>query len=72
MPKKMIEVPAARRLVLERVRPLPAEQVPLHAALGRILAVDIESVDPVPGFDNSSMDGFAVRAADPGGDAPRR
>jgi molybdopterin molybdotransferase len=64
VPEKLIEVPAARRLVLERVRPLPAEQVPLHAALGRILAVDIESVDPVPGFDNSSMDGFAVRAAD--------
>ena len=62
MPEKLIEVPAARRLVLVRVRPLPAEQVPLHASLGRILAVDIESDDPVPGFDNSAMDGFAVRA----------
>jgi molybdopterin molybdotransferase len=41
--------------------------VPLREALGRILAVDIESPDPVPGFDNSSMDGFAVRAADTSG-----
>ena len=35
MPEKLIEVPEARRLVLERVRPLAAEQVPLRAALGR-------------------------------------
>ncbi len=41
--------------------------MPLREALGRILAVDIESPDPVPGFDNSSMDGFAVRAADTSG-----
>jgi molybdopterin molybdotransferase len=42
----------------------------LREALGRILAVDVESVDPVPGFDNSSMDGFAVRADDTRGAAP--
>jgi molybdopterin molybdotransferase len=39
---------------------LAAEPVPLREALGRILAVDVESAGPVPGFDNSSMDGFAV------------
>ncbi len=38
--------------------------MPLRDALGRILAVDVASADPVPGFDNSSMDGFAVRAED--------
>ena len=43
--------------------------MPLRDALGRILAVDVESADPVPGFDNSSMDGFAVRAADTRGAA---
>ena len=62
MPQKLIEVPEARRLVLERVTPLPAEQVPLREALGRVLAADVASADSVPGFDNSSMDGFAVRA----------
>ena len=36
----------------------------MRDALGRILAVDVTSADPVPGFDNSSMDGFAVRAED--------
>jgi molybdopterin molybdotransferase len=48
---------------------LAAEPVPLREALGRVLAVDIESPDPVPGFDNSSMDGFAVRAEDTRGAA---
>jgi molybdopterin molybdotransferase len=43
---------------------LAVEPVPLREALGRILAVDVESADPVPAFDNSAMDGFAVRAAD--------
>jgi molybdopterin molybdotransferase len=60
----------ARRLVLERVGPLGAESVPLRHALGRRLAADVASTDPVPGFDNSSMDGFALRAADTSGASP--
>ena len=64
MPEKLIEPLEARRLVLERATPLGAEPVPLRAALGRVLAADVESAHPVPGFDNSSMDGFAVRAVD--------
>ncbi len=67
MPENPIKPSEARRLVLERVRPLAGEPVPLRAALGRVLAVDVESAEPVPGFDNSSMDGFAVRAADTAG-----
>ncbi len=61
---KPIELDDARRLVLERVSPLGEESVPLREALGRRLAADVASADPVPGFDNSSMDGFALRAAD--------
>jgi molybdopterin molybdotransferase len=38
--------------------------VPLREALGRTLAVDVQSTDDVPGFDNSAMDGFAVCSAD--------
>jgi molybdopterin molybdotransferase len=73
--RKLIEIEDARRAVLERVSPLPAEEVPLASALGRVLAEDVTSADAVPGFDNSAMDGFAVRAADTGGasaDAPAR
>ena len=50
--------------VLATVAPLEAEEVPLGAALGRVLAEDVAAVEPVPAFANSAMDGFAVRAAD--------
>jgi molybdopterin molybdotransferase len=44
--------------------PLPAERVPLDRALGRFLAADLIAREDVPGFDNSAMDGYAVRASD--------
>jgi molybdopterin molybdotransferase len=64
VPDKLIEIEEARRLVVERASPLAAEEVPLGEARGRILAAEVGAADPVPGFDNSAMDGFAVRAAD--------
>jgi molybdopterin molybdotransferase len=44
--------------------PLPAETVPLAAALGRVTAEDARSAVDLPPFDRSAMDGYAVRAAD--------
>lgn len=44
--------------------PLGRESVPLHAALGRVLAEDVAAPIDVPGFDRSNVDGFAVQAAD--------
>jgi putative molybdopterin biosynthesis protein len=44
--------------------PLGPETVPLARALGRVLAADVLSGVDVPAFDRSSVDGFAVRAAD--------
>ncbi len=64
MAPELIDIEAARRLVLERVAPLELEQVPLATALGRVLASDVESADSVPAFVNSAMDGFALLAAD--------
>ena len=40
--------------------------MPLSGALGRILAAPVTALDDVPGFDNSAMDGYAVRAVDLG------
>jgi molybdopterin molybdotransferase len=54
----------ALELILGEVAPSPPETVPLREALGRVLARDVVSHDDVPGFDNSAMDGFALRAAD--------
>jgi len=55
--------------------PLEPERVPLHDALGRVLAADVRAPVDVPGFDRANMDGFAVRAADTYGaseEAPAR
>lgn len=49
------------------MQPLPIERVPLAAALGLVLAEPVDAPHPVPPFDNSAMDGFAVRAADTAG-----
>jgi len=52
-------------MVLARAPAMPAEDVPLDEARGRVLAGPLAAGDePVPGFDNSAMDGYAVRAAD--------
>jgi len=40
------------------------EALPLEEALGRVLADDIRSPIDVPGYDNSAMDGWALRGAD--------
>jgi molybdopterin molybdotransferase len=63
---KLIEFEEARARVLERAKPLDAETVELRHALGRVLAEEVHAPDDVPAFDNSAMDGFAVRAADSG------
>lgn len=60
----MIGVDAHRERILSAARPLPAESVSLSDALGRALAVSVATRWPVPLFDNSAMDGYAVRAQD--------
>lgn len=57
-------VEQARDMLLALVRPMQIEEVPLLDALGRVLARDMNSDIDVAPFDNSAMDGFAVRAAD--------
>jgi molybdopterin molybdotransferase len=67
MSHALIELDRARCLVLELARQLPTEDVALLDALGRTLAEDVRSAESVPGFDNSAMDGFALRARDTAG-----
>lgn len=49
------------------LRPLPAERVPLAASLGRVVAETVAAAADAPPFDRSSVDGFALRAADTAG-----
>jgi len=60
----MISADQALQIVLENVAPLGVERIPILDALGRVLAETISSPRDIPGFDNSAMDGYAVRAAD--------
>ena len=62
----LLPIIEARELVLSAVQPLPAEEVPLAEALGRVLARDARSPLDVPPFDSSAMDGYAVVAGQAG------
>ncbi len=64
MPRDLLEIDAARAAVLERTARTDPEPVPLREAAGRVLAEDVVAPEPVPAFDNSAMDGYALRAAD--------
>jgi molybdopterin molybdotransferase len=58
----LITIAEARERVLDSVTRLGDEAVALDAALGRVLAEDVTSTIPVPPFDSSAMDGYAVVA----------
>jgi molybdopterin molybdotransferase len=60
----VISIDEAIDAVLDAVRPLSAETVPLIEAFGRAAAAEIVSPERVPGFDNSAMDGYALRGAE--------
>ena len=60
----MLTYDQALAQILGQISPLPPADLPLADALGCILAEDVFAPSAVPPFDNSSMDGFAVRAAD--------
>ena len=60
----MITVEEAQSQVLARIGVLEAERVALMASLGRVLAEDVVSDIDIAPFDNSAMDGYALRAAD--------
>ena len=63
----MITVDEALIEILSHVQPLEVERVPILDALQRVLAEAIISDTKIPPFDNSAMDGYAVRAADVAG-----
>jgi molybdopterin molybdotransferase len=60
----VLTVPEAKDIILAAAHPLPDAVVPLGDALDCVLARDIASPVNLPMWDNSSVDGYAVRAAD--------
>jgi len=65
---KLPTIDEALSLVLESVRPLEAEDVPVGEAPGRWPAREAVAAVDLPPFDSSAMDGYAVRAADTPGE----
>jgi molybdopterin molybdotransferase len=60
----MLSLEAARERLLQGLPSLPAEAVSTRSADGRVLTIEASSSLDLPPFDNSTMDGYAVRAAD--------
>jgi molybdopterin molybdotransferase len=60
----MISETDAREKILEAVEPLPARKISILEALDRFAAEDYSARLPLPSFDNSAMDGYAVIASD--------
>jgi molybdenum cofactor synthesis domain-containing protein len=60
----VIELEEAQKFVLERVAPMAPVIIDVARARGCVLAAEVVAREAVPGFVNSSMDGFAMRASD--------
>src|SRR5687768_7781681 len=60
----MISLEEAKEQLFASVQPLEKIEVPLHEALGRFGAETVVSLIDLPRFDNSAMDGYAVRTDD--------
>ncbi|MBI4651464.1 molybdopterin molybdotransferase MoeA [Candidatus Desantisbacteria bacterium] len=60
----MIKITQALDIILNSIKILPPEEVHLEDALNRILREDISADMDIPPFDNSAMDGYAVKAED--------
>src|SRR5687768_7420407 len=60
----LLSVDEARGRILSHFQPVATEELPLMECAHRVLAQDISATTDLPPFDNSSMDGFALRVAD--------
>jgi molybdopterin molybdotransferase len=61
----LLRLDEMERLIRERIFPVTeTEHVPLHGARGRVVAQDVKAPTDLPPFDNSAVDGYAVRHAD--------
>ena len=64
MSQRLRTVEEHQAFLLEGIVPLSVVEVPLLESVGQVLARDVVAPWPLPSFDNSSMDGYAVIAAD--------
>ncbi|MRR32129.1 molybdopterin molybdenumtransferase MoeA, partial [bacterium] len=63
-PMNLLSVQQARERILHSIQPVGQTKIPLEQAVRRVLARDILAANDFPLFDNSAMDGFAIRSSD--------
>lgn len=66
-PYPMIDIEAALALIQAQIQPLSTHKISFHKALDYVLAEDVFAAEPMPPFAASSVDGYAVVAADGAG-----
>jgi len=64
--EKLTNIDEAFSTLLKKLKPerLGHERIPIHVALGRVMAEDVIAENDLPPFDRSEVDGYAVRAQD--------
>jgi molybdopterin molybdotransferase len=64
--EKLTNIDEALSLLLRKLKSerLESEQIPIHTALGRVTAEDVQAKNDLPPFDRSAVDGYAVKARD--------
>ena len=60
----LVPLGQARAVVFGACAPLPTRTTPLAEALGLVVSDDVTASEPIPPFDNTAVDGYAVQAAD--------
>ncbi|MCH7760732.1 molybdopterin molybdotransferase MoeA [candidate division TA06 bacterium] len=68
----MITVVEAREIILKEVTTIGTVSVDLRESSGRVLAEDVVASEEIPPFDNTAMDGYALRAGDVRGASSER
>ena len=64
--EKLTNIDEALSTLLKKLKPerLGSERIPIHAALGRVTAEDVQAKNDLPPFDRSAVDGYALKAQD--------
>lgn len=62
--RELLDVEEALEEILGLIGPLEPESTPVDLAVGRALSQDVRAVRTLPPWDNSAMDGYALRSAD--------
>jgi len=60
----LLSVKEARQRILSQLHAVKTETISINQCTNRVLGMDIVAADDLPHFNNSSMDGFALRAKD--------